>query len=570
MRLTPDVSPSPFVPASTDWFVLVSRTYPWGSIKFHPAKQGGLAYTFPHQSYEKENSRYEVPWRKSALCLDTPTKSLGRQEYTIEPYDSKQRLLWHCRRALAWLVDASRGELTKPGEPFELPQYPIDQVSPLSIAFWEGPESYATWQGTDEKCGFVDFYVFRREISVQVVKTLRTLAGENLLIPDWGPSVIQGANIISRGLWFRLKETLVREPWQAPITWGELRDTCHQQGIDLDEQLRQALERVKKKDEIGQVALLGFPIASIVGQTPERMHWLGIHLPKLLANNVQVPGFRKGKGSSWQHNRIRLLSDGTPLRWLESENWYPDQLQTRGRLSEEMISKRVLLLGAGALGSSLAELLGRAGVHSMLVVDGDHLEAGNLVRHTLTLNELNKFKAESLAKRLNDITPSAKVEFLNSAFPATSTTEEGLINECKVVIDSTGSDEVLQELSAFEWNNERLFFSVSFSLGARRMFCFAVQGSQFPHITYRELISPWLLKDREEYEGQELPREGVGCWHPVFPARADDVWLVASAAIKHLQSVVISPPAEPQLVVFEQELTGEGEFVGIRRVSENP
>jgi hypothetical protein len=150
--------------------MLVSPTYPWGSIKFHPAKQGGLAYTFPHQSYEKENSRYEVSWRQSSLCLDTPTKSLGRHEYTIEPYDSQLRLLWHCRRALDWLVDASRGELIKPGEPFELPQYPIDPASPLSIAFSEAPESYATWQGTVDEFGLVDFYVLRREISVQVVK----------------------------------------------------------------------------------------------------------------------------------------------------------------------------------------------------------------------------------------------------------------------------------------------------------------------------------------------------------------------------------------------------------------
>ncbi|MBL0240398.1 MAG: hypothetical protein IPQ00_07480 [Chloracidobacterium sp.] len=30
------------------------------------------------------------------------------------------------------------------------------------------------------------------------------------------------------------------------------------------------------------------------------------------------------------------------------------------------------------------------------------------------------------------------------------------------------------------------------------------------------------------------PREGVGCWHPVFPARADDIWMWGSIAIKVL------------------------------------
>jgi ThiF family len=568
-RLAPDLAATAFVPAVTDWFVLVSPSYPWGSIKFHPAKQGGLAHTFPHQSFEKETSRYEVPWRRGCLCLDTPTKSLGRQEYTIEPYDPQQRLSWHCKRALAWLIDASRGELIKPGEPFELPQYPIDQTSPLSIAFSEAPESYATWQEAAGEFGFVDFYVLRREISVQVVKAFKTLGGGVLLMPDWGPGVTQGASVISHGFWFRLRETPVLEPWQAPTTWAELRDNCRQQGFDLDDRLRLAIESVKQKDKIGQIALFGFPIPEIVGQGPERMHWLGINLPTLVASDVQVPGFRKGKQSSWKHNRSRLLRGSSSIRWLGSENWSPDQLQTRGRLSKDMISKRILLLGAGALGSSLAELLVRAGVHSMLVMDDDRLEAGNLVRHTLTLNELNRFKAESLAKRLNDVTPSAHIECLNSAFPPATGGAKARINDCEIVIDCTGSDEVLQELSSLEWNDDRLFFSLSFSLGARTLFCFVAQGRQFPNDVYRQQINPWLIKDREEYGKQELPREGVGCWHPVFPARADDVWLFAAAAVKCLESAVLSPPSEPQLVVFEQELTDNGEFIGVKRSSEN-
>jgi hypothetical protein len=61
----------------------------------------------------------------------------------------------------------------------------------------------------------------------------------------------------------------------------------------------------------------------------------------------------------------------------------------------------------------------------------------------------------------------------------------------------------------------------------------------------------------------------VGCWHPVFPARADDVWLFAAAAVKCLESAVLSPPSEPQLVVFEQQITEKGEFIGIKRSSEN-
>jgi ThiF family len=566
-RLEPELIPTPFVPAATNWFVLVSPSYPWGSIKFHPAKDGGLAHTFPHQSYAKETSRYEVPWRTCSLCLDTPTKTFGRQEYTIEPYDPERRLAWHCKRGLAWLVDAARGELIKPGEPYELPQYPIDLGSPLSVAFSEGTESFKAWEAKSDAFGLVDFYVLRRAIDIQVVKCFRTIAGEALLTPDWGPSVTQEAGAVSRGLWLRLSEAPIQDPWQAPITWGDLRATCRRQQIDLDEHLRQSIERIKGRDNIGEVVIVGFPIPAVFGETARRMHWLGINLPKLFKADEQVPGFRKGKQSSWLHNRNRILTDGRSVRWLESENWFPDQLQTRGRLAEDMTSKKVLLLGAGALGSSLAELLVRAGVHSMIVMDSDLLEAGNLVRHTLTMGELNEFKAEAVAKHLNGVAPTAHIEFMNLSFPPTGVSAEARINSCDLVIDCTGNDEVLHDLGAFGWRSELTFMSVSFTLGAKRLFCFAARGNRFPTDTYRQEISPWLFQDLEEYREQELPREGLGCWHPVFPARADDVWLLASTALKWIEKVAISPPTEPRVVVFEQK-TENGDFLGVERCGE--
>lgn len=46
-------------------------------------------------------------------------------------------------------------------------------------------------------------------------------------------------------------------------------------------------------------------------------------------------------------------------------------------------SKRVLIAGAGALGSALAEMLTRAGVAAVTIVDRDYVEASNLQRQSL-------------------------------------------------------------------------------------------------------------------------------------------------------------------------------------------
>lgn len=79
------------------------------------------------------------------------------------------------------------------------------------------------------------------------------------------------------------------------------------------------------------------------------------------------------------------------------------------------------------------------------------------------------------------------------------------------------------------------------------------------------MINPWLGKELQEYDDQELPREGIGCWHPVFPARADDIWMMASTAVKHIESLLKSPIKSPDLAVFEQVYENSS-FVGIHQV----
>jgi len=565
-RLTPDVLPSGSVPAVTDWFVLVSPAYPFGEIKFCPGKHGGLTATFPHQKYNFPG-RDDAQWRAGSLCLETSAHAFGRRAFSVEPYEADKRLAWHIRRACQWLEDASRGDLFQPGDPFELPDYPVDESLPFSVAFAESSDSFSVWNEGPDRVGIVEFFVIRRKFSLHVVKSFLTLKGTRILVPEWGRAITDEAELISRGIWLRMKDTPALDPWQAPTSWGELRTVCKEQGVDLDSLMRAALGAFRKEDEMGRIALIGFPIAVRFGERPERMHWLAIRMPELVAGDGQARGFRPGRQGAWYHNRERMLRDSVTVNWLRSENWHNDQLATRGVLPLALTSRKILLLGGGALGSAIAELLARAGVCNMLLVDGDKLEAGNLVRHVLDLNDLKENKAAALAKRLNQVTPHGMIEAINAAFPPDRVSERARLAECDLVIDCTGNDEVIHHLSLFDWKSETLFFSVSMSLGARRLYCFSARGLAFQEDAFREQIRPWLAKDIEEQSNREMPREGIGCWHPVFPARADDVWLLASVTIKQLERAILAPTSEPALIVFEQFQDENNFFSGVRQAS---
>ena len=64
---------------------------------------------------------------------------------------------------------------------------------------------------------------------------------------------------------------------------------------------------------------------------------------------------------------------------------------------------------------------------------------------------------------------------------------------------------------------------------------FSCHGLTFPQEEYMQLISPWLKKDLEENKGVELPREGIGCWHPLFPARLDIYSFLLQLLLKRLE-----------------------------------
>jgi hypothetical protein len=566
-RLALKVEPSAQIPASTDWYVLVDPTYPWGRIRFYPAKEGGIAQTFQHQSRNDPGAE-TVPWRTGDPCLDSTVRALGRQAFDPEPFGIHERLRWRFERALAWLEAAACGKLVLSGEPFELPQFsPTTGSLDLTVVFNEGTDTLPEWNGTAETEGLVDLRLRGKQKSILVVERFRS-AGENvLLVPRWGKALTDGTGDPHLGAWIRLKETPILDPWKAPVTWGELRQACGSQGLNLDRLLRKVSRHLR--DGKRHAMLLGFPVPDRVGDSPHRMHWQALLLPVLSQGQQTVPGFRANEMGYRQRDRRDVLPDPAPVDWLSSENWHPEDISTRGRLSKGVTSKSILLIGAGALGSAVGELLARAGASSITILDGDRLEVGNLARHTLGLDDMHELKANALTERLNLASPHATIMGISSRFQLIDTENRQAIQRCEIILDCTGDDAILRELNVFPWKDEKLFVSISLGFGAKRLFCFVASGTRFPTAAYRERVDPWIERETDLYVEDELPREGAGCWHPVFPARTDDVWMMAAAAVKVVESAASERPPKPQLIVLEQR-GEERVFNGLVRVGPSP
>jgi len=559
-RISIDSLSNSLISQSTDWYILVDSEYPWGNIQFYPAKEGGITKTFPHQMFNSD-SISKVPWRTGAICVTTDQHLLARHGYEIEPFDPYESLSWHFQRAIDWLQAASTNSLVNAGDPFELPHFPLSEST--KIVFSENPESLKQWQSISDLVGLVDLSFLRQKPDILFVKTFHSTQGKGLITPNWG-AVMEGIEEEpTKGIWIRLSTPPVLPPWQVPKTWGDFRRVCHMQGSDLDTLLKEVLRFLR--DGKPHVLLLGFPIPKQVGSFPHQMHWQPALIPVLSKGTKTADGFRPNENGYWQRDRTVLLHKDVDLQWINSENWHPDQISTRGKLSEKITTKKVLIIGAGAIASAIAEMLVRGSVYDPKILDSDVLTIGNLTRHTLDLQYLQVSKSLGIANRLNFVSPHARVEAVHDDFPPKDEVQRDTLQQFEVILDCTGNDAVLHRLESFAWKSTKTFFSISLGLAGKRLFLFASQGNKFPHTIFREELNPWLQQELQEYEDQQLPREGIGCWNPVFPARSDDIWMLASIAVKHMESLLKSPIFNPNLTVFEQ-IYEDGIFTGVHRV----
>ncbi len=97
------------------------------------------------------------------------------------------------------------------------------------------------------------------------------------------------------------------------------------------------------------------------------------------------------------------------------ENWTQRTELLIGKQGLEKLQKSsVLVVGLGGVGGIAAEMICRAGVGKMTVVDKDTVSITNINRQIVALQStVNQQKTEVLAKRLLDINPTLKLNIIS-------------------------------------------------------------------------------------------------------------------------------------------------------------
>ncbi|MCE7983994.1 MAG: molybdopterin-synthase adenylyltransferase MoeB [Caldilinea sp. CFX5] len=152
------------------------------------------------------------------------------------------------------------------------------------------------------------------------------------------------------------------------------------------------------------------------------------------ANTISlIGGFNGWKNAGFDFKVPLVLSEEQRIRY--SRHTLLKEVGEAGQI--KLLESKVLLIGAGGLGSPAAMYLAAAGVGTLGIVDFDTVDVSNLQRQLLHGNkDVGRPKVESAADRIKDINPDVKV--IGYREPITSHNALAIIREYDLVLN--GSD----------------------------------------------------------------------------------------------------------------------------------
>ncbi|HEY3815853.1 MAG TPA: molybdopterin-synthase adenylyltransferase MoeB [Polyangiaceae bacterium] len=150
--------------------------------------------------------------------------------------------------------------------------------------------------------------------------------------------------------------------------------------------------------------------------------------------NVETanPGFVRWKDLGWPMEAPPQLTDAQRERY--SRHILLPEVGEAGQA--KLLKSKVLLLGAGGLGSPAAMYLAAAGVGTLGLVDADVVDSSNLQRQIIhATSRVGTPKVESAAKTIAELNPDVKVVPYMERL--TSANVERLFADYEVVVDGT-------------------------------------------------------------------------------------------------------------------------------------
>ena len=155
-------------------------------------------------------------------------------------------------------------------------------------------------------------------------------------------------------------------------------------------------------------------------------------------------------------------------------------LKNIGTLGQKKIlSSKVLIIGAGGLGSPVAEFLTRAGVGIIGIVDNDKISLSNIHRQSLyEFSDVGKSKVFIIKKKLNNINKDTKVNIYN--FRLNNKNFNKIIKKYDLIVDGSDNFKTKFLLNDFCLKYKKILVTGAISKFDGHIFTFNFKNKKLP------------------------------------------------------------------------------------------
>ena len=215
-------------------------------------------------------------------------------------------------------------------------------------------------------------------------------------VPEWSPSQVNEA-LANQHEPGPADQEIVLVDVREKHEWneGHIPDAVHVPRGFLELQIEEA---VPEKSKTVVLYCAGGVRSLMAGTTLQQMGY---------QNVISMSGgFGQWKGSGYPFVQPRTLSEAQSKRY--SRHLLVPEVGEQGQL--KLLDSRVLLIGAGGLGSPAAYYLAAAGVGTIGIIDADVVDESNLQRQILhNTKRIGQYKAESARETIEALNPDVKV-----------------------------------------------------------------------------------------------------------------------------------------------------------------
>lgn len=159
------------------------------------------------------------------------------------------------------------------------------------------------------------------------------------------------------------------------------------------------------------------------------------------ANNRSGDPLTKGFRRQPPQDILLVRYNAGPINGTRVTRYDPSWIHGRDHNPDvgSLMNKSVVIFGLGSIGSTVAELLAKAGVGKMTLVDPDSLGSENISRHALGAQEVGDGKAGSLAHSLTTRFPHLTIDGLLMPLEEFVETAPDRPRSADLVISTTGN-----------------------------------------------------------------------------------------------------------------------------------